>query len=295
MSIQDLSSLPAPELLEDIDYEAILFEMLDRLVSINPDFSALVESDPAYQVLEVAAYFRMLDRQRVNEAALATLIAYASDSDLDNVGARYDVERLVITPADDTTVPPTDVELEPDSDFRRRILLALEGISVAGPTNAYYFHALSADSLVADVTATSPNPGEVLITVLSREENGKASQSVLDAVSTALSAEDVRPLTDQVTVQSVELVEYQVEATVYVSDSPESEPIIEEALSSLDTYVNAQFRLGRSIRRSAIMAALHVSGVQNVVLTSPSEDVVITKEQAGYCSLVTVSSEVMNE
>ncbi|MFB9136714.1 baseplate J/gp47 family protein [Vibrio olivae] len=295
MSIQDLSSLPAPSLLEEISYETILSEMVDRLVSVNPEFSALVESDPAYQVLEVAAYFRMLDRQRVNEAALATLLPYASNTDLDNIGARYDVARLVISPADSSTVPPTEAELEPDTDFRRRILLALEGISVAGPTNAYYFHALSADPLIADVSATSPNPGEVLVTILSRNDNGEASQELIEIVLNALNAEDVRPLTDEVIVQSVKLVEYSVDATIYVDDSPESEPIVEEALVSLDRYINGQFRLGRSIRRSAIMASLHVTGVQNVVLTEPQEDILISKEQAGHCVQIVVSSGDLDE
>ena len=46
--------------------------------------------------------------------------------------------------------------------------------SVAGPTGAYEFHALSADGDVKDAAATSPAPGEVVVTVLSRTGDGAA-------------------------------------------------------------------------------------------------------------------------
>ncbi|WP_459782372.1 baseplate J/gp47 family protein, partial [Photobacterium sp. R1] len=152
------------------------------LIENDPTFTAMTESDPVYKVLEVAAYFRMLDRQRVNEAALAVLLAYALGNDLDNIGARYYVYRQEISPADDSTVPPTPAVMEPDDDYRRRIQLALEGMSVAGPANAYRFHALSAHPLVSDATAISKTPGSVLITVLSRAGNGSAEPGILDAV-----------------------------------------------------------------------------------------------------------------
>ncbi|MCP4101043.1 MAG: baseplate assembly protein, partial [Lentisphaerae bacterium] len=52
----DLSLLPAPDVIEPLDYEVIFSAMLTTLRSKTPEFSALVESDPAYKVLEVAAY-----------------------------------------------------------------------------------------------------------------------------------------------------------------------------------------------------------------------------------------------
>ncbi len=213
-----------PELLETLDYEQIFEEMRLRLISLDPTYSALVESDPAYKILEVAAYFRLIDRQRINDAAVATMLAYAQKADLDNIGARYNVERQVITPEDTSTVPPTEAVMEPDDDFRLRIQLRLEGMSVAGPVNAYKYHALSAHAHVADVTAISPNPGEVLVTVLSREGNGTASDDVLTAVRTALNAEDVRPLTDAVTVQSATITNYQIDAILYMPPGRNMKP-----------------------------------------------------------------------
>jgi phage-related baseplate assembly protein len=283
MSVSDLSLLSPPDLLEDLSYEVIFQEMMTRLVSLDSSYSALVESDPAYKVLEVAAYFRLIDRQRVNEAALGVMVAYAESADLDQVGARYNTTRLILTPANDSAIPPTAAVYEEDDDYRRRILLALEGISTAGSVGSYQYHALSAHSLVSDVSAIMPSAGVALITVLSRDGDGTASQEVLDAVDAALTPEDIRPLTDQVVVQSADIVNYGGSAVLYIEEGPEVEPVLLAAQKSLDVYTQGQFRLGRNIRKTAIDSALMVSGVQNVVL-SGLDDIVISKEQAAYCT-----------
>ena len=83
--------------------------------------------------------------------------------------------------------------MESDADFRRRIILAPEGYSVAGPEGAYIFHALSADPDVLDASATSPTPGEVVVTVLSRTGDGTAPPELLATVEAAVSADDVPP------------------------------------------------------------------------------------------------------
>ncbi|MEI8631423.1 baseplate J/gp47 family protein [Vibrio sp. PP-XX7] len=289
MSQQDLSQLSAPDLLETLDYQTIFAQMRDRLIENDPTFTAMTESDPVYKILEVAAYFRLMDRQRVNEAAQAVLLAYASGPDLDQIGARFSVQRKTITVANDSAVPPTDAVMESDDNFRSRIQLALEGMSVAGPVNAYKSHASSAHDQVKDVSAISPSAGEVLVTVLSFDNDGVADSAVLTAVETALNAEDVRPLTDQVTVQAAKIVNYQIDATLYIDVEPESESMLAAAKTSVQNYVLNQFKLGRNIRRSKIIAALGVSGVQNVVLTTPAADILISDEQAGFCTAVTVT------
>ncbi|CAG9000666.1 MAG: hypothetical protein CENE_02666 [Candidatus Celerinatantimonas neptuna] len=288
MSISDLSALPVPDLIETLDYETVLSEMISRYQTENPDFDALLESDPIYKALEVASYFRVKDRQRVNEAAKAVMLAYASGSDLDQIAARYNVQRQIITPADQTTVPPTAAVSESDDDFRRRTMLSFEGLSVAGPSQSYISHALSADATIADATAIMPSAGQVLVTLLSRTGDGSATQSQIDTVTAALSAEEVRPLTDELTVQSAKITDYAVSATLYMKDGPEQQPILSAANNALDSYVSSQQRLGRSIRCSAIIATLSVTGVQYVELTQPASDIVLNKQQASYCTAKTI-------
>jgi phage-related baseplate assembly protein len=211
----DLSQLQAPAVVEPLDFETIFAAMLADLQARDATFSALVESDPAYKILEVCAYRELLIRQRVNDASRAVMLAYATGTDLDQIGAIFGVARLVITPADPDAIPPVAAVMESDADFRRRIQLSLEGFSTAGPEGAYVFHALAADGDVLDVSATSPDPGEVLISVLSRTGDGAADSGLIAAVETALNAENVRPLTDLVTVQSATIVDFEIEATLH--------------------------------------------------------------------------------
>ncbi|HAO2984827.1 TPA: baseplate assembly protein, partial [Escherichia coli] len=187
-------------------------------------------------------YRELLWRQRVNEAARAVMLACAAGNDLDVIGANYNTTRLTITPADDSTIPPTPAVMESDTDYRLRIQQAFEGLSVAGSVGAYQYHGRSADGRVADISVTSPSPACVTISVLSRENNGVASEDLLAVVRNALNGEDVRPVADRVTVQSAAIVEYQINATLYLYPGPESEPIRAAAVKKLEAYITAQHR-----------------------------------------------------
>lgn len=291
MATIDLSQLPAPDVVEVLDYESILAERKATLLSLCDESqreavarTLQLESEPLTKLLEESAYREVMWRQRVNEAARANMLAYATGGDLDNLSANYNVERLVITPADTTTIPPLTAVLESDNDFRVRIQQAFEGLSVAGSVGAYQFHGRSADGRVADVSVVSPSPACVTVSVLSREGNGTASEELIQIVNLALNAEDVRPVADRVTVQTAEIVPYQIVAELYLYPGPEVEPVREAAEAKLKTYITAQHRLGRDIRKSAIYAALHVEGVQRVELAQPVADIVLDETQASYCS-----------
>ncbi|RUR89887.1 baseplate assembly protein [Pectobacterium versatile] len=291
MAMIDLSQLPAPAVVEELDYEAIYTERKAMLLSLYPEDqraavarTLALESDPLVKLLQENAYRELLWRQRVNEAARAVMVAFAQGNDLDQLGANFSVSRLVITPADDSTLPPTPALMESDSDLRLRIQQSFEGLSVAGSVGAYQYHGRSADGRVADVSVISPSPASVTVSVLSREGDGSASPELVAIVAAALNGEDVRPVADRVTVQSAAIVPYEIDATLYLYRSPEAEPVRAAAEQKLKAYISAQHRLGRDIRRSAIYAALHVEGVQRVELMTPAADIVLTAGQASYCS-----------
>lgn len=291
MATIDLSQLPAPNVVEALDFETLLQARKAALVALYPADQQVaiartleLESEPLVKLLQENTYRELILRQRINEAAKATMVAWATGGDLDQLGMNNGVTRLVLTPADSSTLPPTAAVMEKDEDFRLRIAQAFEGLSVAGPAGAYEYHARSADGRIADVSATSPAPAEVLITVLSREGHGEASAELLSAVNIALNDENVRPVADRVSVQSASIVEYSVDAALFLYPGPEAEPIRAAAEARLAAFVTAQSRLGRDIRRSALFAALHVEGVQRVELTQPAQDVVLDKTQAGWCT-----------
>ena len=276
LSTVDLSRLPAPALVEDLSYEAILDAMLADLVARMPAFSALTDSDPAMIVLQVAAYRELLLRQRVNDVGRQTLVAYAGNSNLDHLAALVGVPRLAG---------------EKDEALRRRIVLAPFGFSTAGPTSAYVYHALSASGLVQDASATSPAPGEVLVSILSTEGHGQASDALVAIVNAALSAETVRPMTDKVTVRSAQIVGYQVDALLYLYQGPDGGVVRAKAAANLAAYIAAGRKLGRDATMSGLYAALHVEGVQRVELRSPTGPIIVDPTQAAICtaSFITVA------
>lgn len=285
----DLSQVPVPNVVETIDYEAILTAMLADLQSRWPQFSALVESDPAYKILEVCAYREFILRARVNDAARAVLLATATGADLDNLAAFFGVERLLLDAGDPAALPPVPPTYEADADLRFRVQLALEGFSTAGPSGAYMFHARSASALVKDVGVTSPAPGEVRVTVLSTEGNGAPSAPVLAAVEAALNDDEVRPLCDLVVVQGATILAYAVTATLEFFDGPDAAVVLAAAEAAVQDYVASAHRIGRPIRRSALFAALHQPGVAQVTLTAPAADIVPTATEAAWCTAVTVT------
>jgi len=202
------------------------------------------------------------------------MLAFANSSDLDNLAAFFGVERL------------TD---ETDERLRERTQLALEGFSTAGPIGSYIFHALSASNEVKSVSATSPNPGEVLVTILSNIGDGTVGQELIDAVSAKLNEDDIRPLTDQVTVQGATIVNYSVEAIITVYPGPSSAVIETEANNALNNFISERHAVGKVASLSGIYDALHVDGVKKVELTSPVADVVANDTQAPYCNNISIS------
>jgi len=297
MSTINLNALPAPDVVQVIDFETLYAERKARLVSLYPAAqqaevarTLALDSEPMAKLLQENAYREMELRQRVNEATRAVMLAFATGADLDQLAARYNLVRLVIAPADDTTMPPTPAVLESDAALRERALLAYEGLSVAGPRNSYIKHARDADGRVADASAISPAPCEAVITVLSTIGDGTAPADLLAAVDAALSDEDVRPVGDLVRVQSAAITRYEIRATLFLEQGPESEPILAAARARAEAYRNTARRIGRDVNRSAIIAALHVEGVTKVVLELPAVDLVLDDTQASYCTGVTITN-----
>ncbi|WP_420142243.1 baseplate assembly protein [Sphingomonas sp.] len=284
----DLSRLPAPAIVEELDFDTIYADMRARLLALLPDFDATVESDPAVKILQVAAYSELLIRARINDAARSLMVAYATGADLDNLAALFGVARFLIDAGDPQHgLAPT---YESDADLRRRLVLAPEGYSVAGPVGAYIFHALSADADVLDASVASPTPGRVVVTVLSRTGDGTAPPALVDAVAAYCSADTRRPITDEVIVQGAAIVPFAVTATLTFFPGPDAAIVTATAQARLADYLAESHRLGRDITRSGLFAALHVEGVQNVTLVSPAADLVIADHQAAWCTGVTLTS-----
>ena len=290
-ALTDLSKLPAPDVIESLDFEALFTQRKEKFLSLYPveqqnelAKTLQYESEPIVKLLQESTYYELIIRQRINEASHALMIAHAKANDLDNLGANFHVYRLIIQHKDNTVTPPIPEIKESDSEFRMRIQAAFEGLSVAGPRAAYEFYARSADGRVLDAAAESPAPACVTLAILSRENNGIASSDLIRIVADAVNQDNRRPIADRVTVKSVTLIEYEIKAKLYLYPGPESEPIKKAAIKNLQEYITEKHRIGRRINRSAIISALHVAGVQRVELLQPAQDILINREQASYCT-----------
>lgn len=288
----DLSRLPAPDLIETLDFDTLLADATALMQQLMPEFVAR-PADPVMKLLRVFIMECLRLRQRVNDAAHTVMPAYAIGADLDNIAALFGIARFKLQPAD--PVLGIAAVMESDADFRRRMVLGPEGYSVAGPEGAYIFHALNADPDVLDASATSPAAGEVLVSVLSRTGNGTAPPALLAAVDAHVSDESRRPLTDFVTVQSAQIIPFAINATLTTYSGPDADVVLAASRARIDEYVIESHRMGRDITRSAIFAALHGEGVQNVVLTSPAADIIINRTQAPHCTGITVNYAATGE
>jgi len=263
-TLRDLASLPTPAVIEPLSFETVFTELQAEFQSRYPDYSAPLASDPAVKLLEVAAYREVLLRNRINAAANASLLAFATDSDLDHLAAFYGVTRLME---------------ETDEALRLRTRQRIIGFANAGGAAHYRYWALSASPDVADVEVDSPEPGRVRISVLAKGEGETVPDAVLDAVRAVVLRDDIRVLTDTVEVVPAELIPITVTARIWLyPDTPMAAfeaiaPCFKDALA-------AQSGLGWDLTPSWVIGELQRPGVHKVELLSPTTDIRANANQA---------------
>ncbi len=289
----DLSRLPPPEIIEVLDFEEILAGAKRMLIALFPEVAdeLALESAMTTKILQVFSIREMMMRGRVNDGARGVLLAAATGTTLDHIAARWNVQRFVLVEADPDADPPTEEVRESDAALRHRTLLALDGFSTAGSREAYLYHALSAHRDVLDASVEQPVPGTVRVALLSRAGNGTAAPDLIAAVHAALNGERVRPVSDTVSVVPAEIVPFTVEAGLVVAAGPDPETVRGMAAEAVAAYAAEVHRMGRSVRVSAIFAALHQPGVERVILTAPAADIELTVGQAPWCDAIVVEIE----
>ena len=300
MSTVDFSQLPEPNLIQELDYESIFNERKEKFIALYPateqnQWRTILnrESDPVVKVLQENAYLELLYRNKCNADARSLLLAYAEGSDLDHLAlTEYGLIRLIVTPADNSVVPPSPAIYESDERLRERCLLSFDGMNTAGSANAYRYFALSADGRVDGIKVRSDEANPYLLDIVITQVdslNGEASVELITAVQKALDPDHVRPVCDRPTVKSSSATNYQIEAQLYVGKNAEDALLLEAANIRLDKYIKNAQKNGESIYRSAIFAALHVDGIQRVVITSPENDLVMDSYHHPYCTTKSIT------
>ncbi|WP_225981420.1 baseplate J/gp47 family protein [Paracidovorax avenae] len=266
MTVQDLSQLPPPDVVEALSFEAIVADIRADLLARYPAIAEVIdlESEPAVMLLESFAYRELLYRQRVNDAARSHLLAYAEGSDLDHKGAFYGVPR---EPG------------EKDPRYRRRIQLRIRSLAGSGTAEHYQFVAMTASPNVRDATATQPEAGAVRV-LLWLTDATQAAATVAQAEA-ALNAPEARPLGIPVSVAVARPRPIDITARI-VREASAPLDILDQLRASMGPAMADYARLGRAVPRSWVTARLHVAGVAAVTFpdaAAPAESTTLQADE----------------
>ncbi len=289
----DLSQLTPPDIIETLDYEAILARKKAEFIAKYPEYTNVInlESEPAVKLLEDGAYQELLLRERYNQEARELLLATATGTNLDHIGITYynGQQRLLVTAGDSEANPPTIDVFESDDEYRYRLSLQPEGYSVAGPRDAFIYHALTASGQVKDAAPVSPIGGSTDVYILSRTGNGVPDSALIETVQTALNDETIRPLSEEVIVKAATVVNYAIEIDLILYPGATSELAVNNALENLTKYKDNFHRLKADIDESAIKGQAYSSGIKKIVVNQPASDIECDETQAPYCTGITVN------
>jgi phage-related baseplate assembly protein len=259
----DFARLPPPQVIEEIDYEVLLQAYQDQVLSKNPALAAALqlEQSPTNVILEAESYGEMIVRERINAAARAVMLPFATGNDLDVLAAFFGVSRLA-------------GELDPS--LRRRAQLAPEAFSTAGSEGAYIFQALTADVRVRDATAVKINDkGGVRVAIMQTGSDPIPTADIILNVVARLNSKGIRPLTDTISVVPVKVFKTNIVANITLYPGPDSALVMSDISKALTAVRSNISLIGRDLTRSAVISALNQEGVQSVDLISPAANVAV--------------------
>lgn len=186
----------------------------------------------------------------------------------DNVEGLDSVENLTVTEGGSAE--------EDDESFYQRMRESMSAYSTAGSRQSYIYYAKSTNANVGDVHVESPSPGSVDVYIM-RTDGELPDDELIEAVQQALSADEVRPLTDLVTVKKPTPVSFDIKVTWYRDlDDTESYETIESELERATTeYLEWQTtKMGRDINPSMMLKILMGSGAKRIVVEAPEFETV---------------------
>lgn len=254
MNAPDLTQLPPPEVVENLDFETILQVHRADLLARYPEAAAVIdlESEPLNKLLQAHAYRELLYRQRVNEAARAHLLAFATGADLDHKAAFYGLTRL---------------DGESDERLRARVQLRIKSLAGNGTREAYELTAMTASQNVRDARATQPFPGRVHLLLWCHD--AAQAEATLATVLAAINADDGRPLGVPVTVALARARAINITAAIEREAGAPAD-LAQRLVVMLADALAAYARLGRDVPRSWITARLHTAQVAAVRFPDPA-------------------------
>ena len=160
---------------------------------------------------------------------------------------------------------------ESDAAFYDRLRESMETFSTAGPVYGYEYFAKSASALISDVKATSPTPGVVDVRIL-LQGGETPGEEIIQRVQETLSADNVRPLGDYVTVSAPDIIEFNIDFTYHeqAGSAFSSETVAENVQKAVADYKAWQSaKMGRDVNPSQLSYLLMQTGIKRVEIREP--------------------------
>ena len=163
------------------------------------------------------------------------------------------------------------VDVESDDSLKERVYLAPASYSTAGPEDAYIYWAKEYSNDIVDVAVSSPDASEVSVLIM-MTGGALPTTTQIEGLQDYLDDEEIRPLTDQVTVAAPDTTSYSITMTYYIgmSNKAKATTIQAEVAAAVQAYkVWQQSKIGRDIVPDQLINMIIAAGAKRVVLTAP--------------------------
>lgn len=162
-------------------------------------------------------------------------------------------------------------EKESDDSYAENIYLAPGAYSTAGPEGGYIFHARKFNSNVGDVVATSDQAAGTVDLVFILADGSAPGEEMIAGLQEYLRDNNVRPMTDLVTVSAPEEIPYSINMAYYInrSDSARAVAIQAAVETAVGDYQTWQRTIGRDINPSKLVELAMAAGAKRVEITAP--------------------------
>lgn len=261
-------TLPAPNMVEILDYEAILADRTQAFLNLIPEgdrenVAAILalESEPVTKLLQEASYRELVLRGRINDAATSNLIAFAQGTDLDALGELFDLSRL-----------PD----EPDTRYRIRLKLRIAAMAGNGTREHYRGVALSVSTQVLDAAIISPYPGAVDVVIWPAP--GADAQALLIEVRQTFGQDHIKMLGVDLLVRLATPRPVPVTATLW-REAAAPANLVSQIAAAWPAQLQAHAALGQSIARSWIYSSLHTAGIAKLTLVMVDDAILIGPDE----------------
>ena len=163
-------------------------------------------------------------------------------------------------------------DIESDESLADKIFLASSGFSVAGPTDAYAYFCKAHNSQIDDVYVDSPTPGSVVV-YITMEGSKLPEEAVIEDLEEYLKDDQVRPLTDNVSVSAPQTVDYSVSVKYWInrSSAGQAAALQEDIEAAVQSYIEwQQAKIGRDINPDQLIQMMVAAGAKRVEITAPA-------------------------